>query len=83
MRIGVKQRSFNKALVQTFPALSQRDFCKEFNISYHYLSNLKSEKIKNRKYHSAGPNFRKKLLETFDGKYDFEDLFYEVNEKDD
>ena len=80
MRIGVKTKSFNKALIQTFPALSQRDFCKEFNISYHYLSNLKSEKIKERKHHSAGPNFRRKLLATFDGKYSFSDLFYEVDE---
>ena len=80
MRIGLKQRSFNKALVQTFPSLSQREFCEKFNISYHYLSNLKSKKIKDRKYHSAGPNFRKKLLATFDGKYSFSDLFYEVDE---
>tara|TARA_R100000700_G_C3113089_1_gene105253 strand:- start:399 stop:647 length:249 start_codon:yes stop_codon:yes gene_type:complete len=81
MRIGLKQRSFNKALVQTFPSLSQREFCEEFNISYHYLSNLKSEKIKERKYHSAGPNFRKKLLATFNGKYSFSDLFYEVDDE--
>tara|TARA_R100000458_G_scaffold54238_1_gene57139 strand:+ start:515 stop:757 length:243 start_codon:yes stop_codon:yes gene_type:complete len=80
MRIGVKTKSFNKALIQTFPSLSQREFCKEFNISYHYLSNLKSEKIKERKHHSAGPNFRRKLLATFDGKYSFSDLFYEVDE---
>ena len=81
MRIGLKQRSFNKALVQTFSSLSQREFCEEFNISYHYLSNLKSEKIKERKYHSAGPNFRKKLLATFNGKYSFSDLFYEVDDE--
>ena len=78
LRIGVNQKNFDKALVNTFPSFTQMDFCKKFDISYHYLSNLKSKKIKERACHSAGPSFRKKLLTIFEGKYSFDHLFYEV-----
>ena len=75
MRIFLKKDEFNFAVLSTYPRLSLPQFCKKFQINYQYLSMLKSQNGKNEPDKGVGPFYVSKILDAFDGKFEFTDLF--------